>query len=121
MEAHLEIPRSARDIKTGEDVVIMEAGTRVEVGELTPAMVRIAEGEPFAGMWLPRRDVLLLLTVEEVAARTNRTPETVRRWLKDETLVGVKVSGRGTGGQWRVPLSAVEGFTAPKPGPKGGK
>ncbi len=106
---------------TSSDVplVIVAAGTRVQVSDVTPTMVRIAQGQDFEGVWLPRTDVTVLLTVEEVAARTNRTPETVRRWLKDETLVGVKVSGRGTGGQWRVPLAAVEGFVAPKPGPKG--
>jgi excisionase family DNA binding protein len=56
-----------------------------------------------------------VLTVPEVAARLRVTPETVRRWLRDGELRGVRFSDRGG---WRVLSSEVErklrGERAPK-------
>lgn len=46
-----------------------------------------------------------LLTVREVAARLRTTEETVRRWLREGKLKGVRPGGARFG--WRVPESAV--------------
>ena len=56
-----------------------------------------------------------VLKVPEVARRLRVTPETVRRWLRDGELRGVRFSDRGG---WRVLSSEVErklrGESAPK-------
>ena len=45
------------------------------------------------------------LTVAQVAERLATRPETVRRWLRDGRLRGVRLGGRKTG--WRIPESEV--------------
>ena len=46
-----------------------------------------------------------LLTVPEVAERMRVTAETVRRWLREKRLRGVRVGGTKTG--WRIPESEM--------------
>lgn len=45
-----------------------------------------------------------LLSVRKVATMLDVTPYTVRRWLREGQLAGVKV------GTWKVPTSAVRAF-----------
>ncbi len=118
MEARLKKDKAATDLKTGEEIVLLDAGTRVEISDENSSMVQIAPGQPFEGLWLARHEVDVLLTVEEVAERVDRHVNTVLRWLGEGRLEGFKVSGKGAGGQWRVPEQALEGFVPPKPGPK---
>jgi excisionase family DNA binding protein len=47
-----------------------------------------------------------LLTVAEVAERLKLTEETIRVWLREGRLQGVRLSTRRAG--WRVPESEVE-------------
>ena len=54
-----------------------------------------------------------LLSVEEAAARLVTSPQTVRAWLKDGTLVGLR-----SGPRWRVPLENVEAFIKGPPARK---
>jgi excisionase family DNA binding protein len=54
-----------------------------------------------------------LLTVAEVAARLRVHPETVRRWLAQGRLEGVRPGGTKIG--WRIPESALERFLAESP------
>lgn len=57
----------------------------------------------------------MLLTVEQVAARLQLHPETIRRQLLRGALRGVR-----RGRQWRIPESALtETVDAPAPMPKG--
>jgi len=44
------------------------------------------------------------LKVSEVAKMFDVTPYTVRVWLKDGTLEGIKI---GKGHYWRIPMSAA--------------
>ena len=53
----------------------------------------MAEGEP-------------LLTVEEVAKRIRTSGATVRRWLREKKLRGVRPGGTRLG--WRIPASEVD-------------
>jgi excisionase family DNA binding protein len=46
-----------------------------------------------------------LYKVDEVAKLFEVKPDTIRVWLRDGTLRGVKI---GKGHYWRVPASAVE-------------
>lgn len=45
------------------------------------------------------------LTTQQVAARLQLHPITIQRWLRDGTLRGNKLPGRGG---WRIPVSEVE-------------
>lgn len=51
-----------------------------------------------------------LYRVDDVAEMLDVTPDTVRRWIANGQLRGVRV-----GGQWRVPASAVDKFLDPDP------
>lgn len=46
-----------------------------------------------------------MLTVEEVAQRVRTTTATVRRWLREGKLHGVRPGGRRLG--WRIPASEL--------------
>lgn len=46
------------------------------------------------------------VTVEEVAKRLALNPETIRRWLRDGKIKGVRIGVRRAG--WRIPMSEVE-------------
>ena len=54
-----------------------------------------------------------LLTVAEVSARLRVHPETVRRWLSQGRLEGVRPGGTKIG--WRIPESALGQFLADSP------
>ena len=47
------------------------------------------------------------LTVEEAAQRLRLAPFTVRAYLRDGRLRGVKLPGRSRAGEWRIPEDAV--------------
>lgn len=47
------------------------------------------------------------VTVTGAAAELGVSIRTVRRWLKDGTLAGVRLPGRG-GGEWRIPRAAID-------------
>ncbi|MCC7366822.1 MAG: helix-turn-helix domain-containing protein [Chloroflexi bacterium] len=47
----------------------------------------------------------LFLTVPEVAERLRMNPETIRVWLRDGRLRGVRPGGKRAG--WRIPESEV--------------
>ena len=49
-------------------------------------------------------EAVTLLTVEEAAQQLRVSPDTIRRFLRDKKLRGVRV-----GGQWRIPKDAVQG------------
>lgn len=49
-----------------------------------------------------------LLTAEEAAQQLRVSPDTVRRFLRDKKLHGVRV-----GGQWRIPTDAIQGVYLP--------
>ena len=49
-----------------------------------------------------------LLTVPEVAERLRVNPESVRRWIRQRKIRGVRLGGPRTG--WRVLESEVEAF-----------
>jgi len=51
-----------------------------------------------------------VLTVEEAAERIRTTPQTVRRWLRDGKLRGVRPGGTKLG--WRIPESEVQKLLA---------
>jgi excisionase family DNA binding protein len=53
-----------------------------------------------------------LLTVEQVADYLQVHPETVRRWLREGSLVGVSLGGRT---RWRVRREDLERFIASAP------
>lgn len=53
-----------------------------------------------------------ILTVEEVAAILNLSPEVIRRKLRSGEINGFKTSP--TGGEWRIYQSAVEAYTQRK-------
>ena len=57
-----------------------------------------------------------LLRVAEVASRLDMHEETVRVWLRDGKLRGVRMGGDKLG--WRIPESEIERVTAPKPKPR---
>lgn len=50
---------------------------------------------------------LRLLTMSEAATALKLNPQTVRRWLREGRLRGVR-TGEGTGTIWRVPESALQ-------------
>lgn len=47
-----------------------------------------------------------MYTVKEVAERLRLHPQTVREWLRDGTLVGVRLGGTKAG--WRISSGAVD-------------
>src|SRR2546429_686088 len=49
-----------------------------------------------------------LLTVEEAAQQLRVSPDTIRRFLRDKKLSGVRV-----GGQWRIPNDAIGAIYPP--------
>jgi excisionase family DNA binding protein len=51
-----------------------------------------------------------LLTVAEVAGRLRTHPETVRRWMREGKLRGVRLGGPKLG--WRVAEAELERFLA---------
>jgi len=51
-----------------------------------------------------------MLSVEEVAARMKASPQTVRRWLRDGRLRGIRPGGTKLG--WRVREADLERFIA---------
>ena len=54
-----------------------------------------------------------LLTVNEAAAALSLNPQTVREWLREGKLRGLRTTENG---RWRVPESAlVESLTPAKP------
>jgi excisionase family DNA binding protein len=53
-------------------------------------------------------EAVTLLTVEEAAQQLRVSPDTIRRFLRDKKLRGVRV-----GGQWRIPKDAVQGVFGP--------
>jgi excisionase family DNA binding protein len=50
-----------------------------------------------------------LLTVDEAAQQLRVSPDTIRRFLRDKRLRGVRV-----GGQWRVPAEAIQEAQSPQ-------
>ena len=48
-----------------------------------------------------------MLTVSQIAKRLNVDPQTVRRWLRDEQLIGIPFGGK-TG--WRVSELELQAF-----------
>lgn len=120
MEAILKKNKVAREIKTGNDIVLLEAGDCVAVEQVDEYRFAIAEGQRYEGLTLGRPEITLLLSVPEVAERVNRSTATIYSWLRDGVIEGHKISGPGKGGEWRVPASELDNLTMPKPGPKGG-
>jgi excisionase family DNA binding protein len=53
-------------------------------------------------------EAVTLLTVEEASQQLRVSPDTIRRFLRDKKLRGVRV-----GGQWRIPKDAVQGVFGP--------
>jgi excisionase family DNA binding protein len=51
-----------------------------------------------------------LLTVEQVAAKLQTTPTTIRRWLRAGKLRGVRLGGTRLG--WRIRQSEIDRFMA---------
>jgi excisionase family DNA binding protein len=49
-----------------------------------------------------------LLTVEEAAQKLRVSPDTIRRFLRNKKLLGMRV-----GGQWRIPLEAIQAVFGP--------
>lgn len=99
-------------------ITILFAGDVVKVVRAANGSIEVASGHRDAGLYLTDDEIDVLLTAAEVAERTQRTVDTVRRWLRNGTLEGEKIPGQGTDGQWRVPLAALESFTPPRSGPK---
>ena len=118
MEAILKKSKVARDIKTGEDILLLEEGQRIAVVQNTEYTFKVAEGR-LEGLTLGLPEIELLLNVEEVAERVNRSRDTIYSWLRSGVIEGCKVSGPGQGGEWRIPASELDNLTLPKPGPKG--
>ena len=54
-----------------------------------------------------------MLTVDEAAATLRVTAETVRRWLRDGRIRGVRLGGRKAG--WRIPAGEVRRLLEPAP------
>ena len=54
-----------------------------------------------------------MLRVEEVAEAIGTTPDTIRRWLRDGKLRGVRPGGTKLG--WRIPASEVERVLTAQP------
>jgi excisionase family DNA binding protein len=54
-----------------------------------------------------------MLTVREVATLLRVSEQTVRSWLRDGTLLGVRPGGTKAG--WRIPRSAIEPLLNPEP------
>jgi len=106
------------DIHTGEKPVIFEVGERIPIEDVTEWTAQIAKGERFEGLTIARHEADVVLTVTEAAKMTGRHENTILRWLDSGVVNGFKVSGRGTGGQWRIPMSEIESAEPPRPGPK---
>src|ERR1700730_7068992 len=53
-------------------------------------------------------EAVALLTVEEAAQQLRVSPDTIRRFLRDKKLRGLRV-----GGQWRIPIDALHEVYAP--------
>ncbi len=122
MEAKMTKAKVAYDIKTEEKITLLEAGERVPVVPWPQTNHwRVAPGHPLAGFTIADHECEVVLTIEEVAVRVDRAPGTILRWLADGVIAGEKVPGKGKGGQWRVPLTELDGLQYPKPGPKGGQ
>jgi excisionase family DNA binding protein len=119
VEAILKKNKVAHNIKSGDRIVLLEAGDRVSVIPNTEHTFHVAEG-PMEGLTLGLPEIELLLDVNEVAEHVNRARDTVYSWLRSGVIEGRKVSGPGQGGEWRIPASELDGFTPPKPGPKRG-
>jgi excisionase family DNA binding protein len=49
-------------------------------------------------------------TVFEFAQEIGASPETVRRMIRNGLITAHRRSGRGKGGQWRIPVDKVERF-----------
>ena len=60
-----------------------------------------------------------LLKPEDVAARLQVVPGTIRSWLRLGLLPGVKLPGRGTG-SWRIRPADLERFLADRESAAGG-
>jgi excisionase family DNA binding protein len=120
MEARMKRAKVAYDIKTHKEIVLLNEGDCVPVVSHpdTPYW-QVAPGRRLEGITLTDCDCEILLTVNEVAERVDRSEGTILRWLADGVLKGEKVSGKGQGGQWRIPLAALDNLEYPKPGPKG--
>lgn len=56
-------------------------------------------------------DLPAMLTVPETAQALRASESTVRRWLRDGVLQGVKVGGRGS--KWLIPKEAVRSLLQP--------
>lgn len=56
-----------------------------------------------------------LLKVREVADMFSVTPATVREWLNDGTLEGIKI---GQGHYWRIPLKNAKALATQRHGEK---
>lgn len=46
-----------------------------------------------------------MLTVDQAADRLQASKETIRRWLRDGKIKGVRIGGKRLG--WRIPLSEI--------------
>jgi len=57
-----------------------------------------------------------MLTVDEVAKRIRTSDATVRRWLREKKLRGVRPGGTRLG--WRIPASEVERLLRGEEAPK---
>jgi len=116
MEARLQKAKIARTLK-GEEVIIFPRGKVVPVTEVTEWTVKTPL-ERSGELTLSRREVDVLLTVEEAAERVGRATSTIYTWLRDGRLRGERVKGPGPGGEWRIRLADLEGMEMPKRGPK---
>ena len=58
---------------------------------------------------------MTLLTPAETAQQLRVSPRTVRRWLVEGRLVGVRLPS----GRWRVPVEALPDLTAASGGQEG--
>lgn len=56
-------------------------------------------------------------TVEETAVRLSITPKTLREWLKDGKIEGIRLGGHTGPGRhpWRISGSSIEAFVSASP------
>lgn len=117
------------DARIKDDIALTargQTGVLFKQGEIVPVepknensnLLMVTEESLRANFPLTRSEVEVLYTVEEFAAIVGRHPETVRRWLDDESgpIEGFKVEGPGKGGQWRIPESELDTLEYPKRG-----